>query len=98
MVTFDVSNTGAREAAEVAEVYVGPSHPDAVRPVKELKGFAKVRLKPGETRHVSVNLDRRAFSYYEAGKKDWSAPPGQYSIFVGGSSADTPLKATFTLR
>jgi beta-glucosidase len=55
-------------------------------------------LKPGETRHVSVNLDRRAFSYYEAGKKDWSAPPGQYSIFVGGSSADTPLKATFTLR
>jgi beta-glucosidase len=98
VVTFDVSNTGAREAAEVAEVYVGPSHPDAVRPVKELKGFAKVRLKPGETRHVSVNLDRRAFSYYEAGKKDWSAPPGQYSIFVGGSSADTPLKATFTLR
>lgn len=97
-ISFDVSNTGTREASEVAELYVGQTRSSVPRPVKELKGFAKVTLKPGETRHVSLNLDRRAFSYYAPERKDWVAPSGEFSIFVGPSSAETPLKGTFTLQ
>ncbi|MGA9306451.1 MAG: fibronectin type III-like domain-contianing protein [Candidatus Sulfotelmatobacter sp.] len=62
---FDVNNTGHHERAEVAELYVGESHHAAARPIKELKGFAKVKLKPGETKRVTIKLDRRAFSFYD---------------------------------
>jgi beta-glucosidase len=61
-VSFDVTNTGHRAGSEVAEVYVGESHPSIPRPVKELKGFAKVQLNAGETRRVSLTLDSRAFA------------------------------------
>jgi beta-glucosidase len=97
-VSFEVTNTGAREGAEIAELYVGEAHASVPRPVKELKGFAKINLKPGETRTVTITLDRRAFSYYDVQKKDWTAQPGEFSILVGGSSADTPLRETFTLQ
>ena len=71
-VGFDITNTGPRPGAEVTEVYVGEPHPAVPRPVKELKGFAKVELKPGETRRVSVTLDRRAFAYYDVkNAEDW---------------------------
>jgi len=98
MVSFDVTNTGSREGAEVAEVYVGDTHARVPRPVKELKGFSKVMLKPDETRHVQVSLDRRAFSYYDVEKKDWAAAPGEFAILVGGSSDNTPLRGTFVLK
>ena len=98
VVTFDVTNSGSREGAEVAEVYVGDTHARVPRPVKELKGFSKVMLKPGETRHVQVSLDRRAFSYYDVEKKDWAAAPGEFSILVGGSSDNTPLRGAFVLK
>ena len=97
-VSFDVTNTGARPGAEVAELYVGPPRSRVPRPVKELKGFAKVDLRPGEARRVTLTLDRRAFSYYDVERKDWAADPGEYSIFVGGSSVQLPLKGSFTLR
>jgi len=97
-VSFNVTNTGTREGAEVAELYVGEAHPKVPRPVKELKGFAKVNLKPGETRRVTLMLDRRAFSYYDVPKKEWTAQPDEYSILVGGSSADVPLKGTVTVQ
>ena len=96
-VLFDVTNTGTREGAEVAQVYVGDAHAAVPRPIKELKGFAKVNLKPGETRRVMLTLDRRAFSYYDAQGKDWKAEPGEFSILVGGASDNTPLKGAFTL-
>ncbi|HET9696808.1 MAG TPA: glycoside hydrolase family 3 C-terminal domain-containing protein, partial [Terriglobales bacterium] len=96
-VSFDVTNTGRRAGAEVAEVYVGDSHASVPRPVKELKGFAKVMLKPGEKKRVTVTLDRRAFSFYDVNKHDWNAEPGSFSILVGGSSDNVPLKGTFTL-
>jgi beta-glucosidase len=97
-VSFDLTNTGSREGAEVAQVYVGDTHASVPRPVKELKGFTKVNLKPGEKRRVTVTLDRRAFSFYDVKKKDWSAEPGDFRIFVRGSSADTPLTGTFKLQ
>jgi len=96
-VIFDVTNTGSREGAEVAEVYVGDPQASVPRPVKELKGFARVNLKPGQTQRVMLILDRRAFSYYDVQGKDWKADPGEFTILVGGSSDNTPLKGTFTL-
>lgn len=98
VVAFDVTNTGSREGAEVAEVYVGDSHARVPRPAKELKGFSKIRLKPGETQRVQVSLDRRAFSYYNVDKKDWTADLGDFTILVGGSSDSTPLRGSFRLR
>jgi beta-glucosidase len=96
-VSFDIKNTGHRAAAEVAELYVGDSHASVPRPVKELKGFAKVDLKPGETRRVTVTLDRRAFSFYDVTKKDWSAELGDFTILVGDSSDNIQLRGKFTL-
>ncbi len=96
-VSFDVRNTGHRAAAEVAELYVGDSHASVPRPVKELKGFAKINLKPGETRRVTLTLNRRAFSFYDVRKKDWSAEPGDFTILVGGSSDSIQLRTKFTL-
>jgi beta-glucosidase len=96
-VSFDVKNTGHREAAEVAELYVGEPHPSVPRPVKELKGFSKVNLKSGETRHVTLALDRRAFSFYDVKKSAWSADLGEFTILVGGSSDNIRLQGKFTL-
>jgi len=96
-VGFDVSNTGARSGAEVAQVYVGDKHAKVPRPVKELKGFARVELNPGETKHVQVTLDRRAFSYYDVKSHSWTVAPGDFEIYVARSSAEIELtgKATF---
>lgn len=96
-VSFDVKNTGAREGAEVAELYVGDGHASVPRPVKELKGFAKVNLQPGETKRVTLTLDRRAFSFYDVKSQDWKAEPGEFSIQVGSSSAQIQLQSKFAL-
>ena len=96
-VSFDLKNTGSREGAEVAELYVGATHPSIPRPIKELKGFARVSLKPGETRRVSIMLDRRSFAFYDVRGKDWKAENADYSVSVGASSDDIRLRGTFTL-
>ena len=96
-VSFDVKNTGNRAAAEVAELYVGDSHASVPRPVKELKAFAKVNLKPGETKRVTLTLDRRAFSFYDVKTKDWIAEPGDFTILVGSSSDNIQLRSKFIL-
>jgi len=90
-VSFDVTNTGNRAGADVAEVYVGETNPPVPRPVKELKGFSKVQLNPGETKHVSVELNRRAFAYYNVRKHEWTAAPGKFRIYVGDSSEPMEL-------
>lgn len=95
-VSFDVTNTGKRAGAEVAEVYVGEEDASVPRPVKELKGFSKVLLKPGEAKHVSVTLDRRAFAYYDEKKHDWTADAAQFDILVGSSSAQIELTGKLT--
>lgn len=97
IVSFNVKNTGHREGAEVSELYVGDSHASVPRPVKELKGFAKVNLKPGENKRITLKLDRRAFSFYDVAKKGWSAKPGTFTILVGGSSDKIELRGTFNL-
>ncbi|HUJ31242.1 MAG TPA: glycoside hydrolase family 3 C-terminal domain-containing protein [Candidatus Acidoferrum sp.] len=96
-VSFDVKNIGTRAGAEVAELYVGDSHSSVPRPVKELKGFAKVFLQPGEMKRVNLMLNRRSFSYYDVKNKQWTAEPGEFSILVGSSSEKIELTGSFTL-
>ena len=97
-VTFDVRNTGQRGGADVAQVYVGDPSASVPRPVKELKGLARVALDPGETKHVSVTLDRRSLAYWDVTSHGWKVDPGKFAVYVGDSSADTPLKAEFVVR
>jgi beta-glucosidase len=96
-VSFDLTNTSSREGAEVAELYVSDKHAHVPRPVKELKGFAKLNLKPGETRRAAITLDRRAFSYYDVSGKQWKAEPGDFGILVGSSSEKIELNGTLHL-
>jgi beta-glucosidase len=96
-VSFDVTNTGKREGAEVPQLYVGDPSARVRRPVKELKGFKKVRLEPGESRHVMLRLDRRALSYWSVDRHGWQVDPGRFVVFVGDSSENTPLSTEFTV-
>ena len=94
-VSFELANTGSRDGAEVAQVYVSDDHAHVPRPQKELKGFAKVFLKQGESRRVNVQLDRRAFAYYDTVAKGWTVDPGNFVIRVGGSSDKVALEGAF---
>ncbi len=93
-VSFKVKNTGARDGAEVAEIYVSDKESTIYRPAKELKGFKKVFLKAGEEKEVSVTLDKRAFAYYNVNIHDWHVETGAFDILVGASSRDIRLTAS----
>ena len=94
---FDLANTSSRAGAEVAELYVHQDNPSPARPLKELKGFTKVFLKPGEKRSVSIPLDQRAFAFYDPSKAGWVSEAGNFEILVGSSSRDIRLQDTFHL-
>jgi beta-glucosidase len=96
-VSFDVTNTGTREGADVAQVYVSDTQSRVPRPAKELKGFTRINLKPGETKTATVTLDARAFEYYDTTAKRWRADPSEYQILVGRSSEDVQLRGAVTL-
>ncbi len=96
-VSFDIHNTGHVAGAEIAELYVGAIQPKVERPVKELKGFAKVILQSGETKRVTLSLDQRSFAYFAPDIRRWKVDPGTYEISVGGSSRDLPLKQNFEI-
>ncbi|HKC63025.1 MAG TPA: fibronectin type III-like domain-contianing protein, partial [Pyrinomonadaceae bacterium] len=89
-VSFDITNTGSRAGAEVAQVYV-TAPVTAGEPPKQLKGFAKIFLRPGQTEHITVTLDARAFSIWDNAGKRWTTVNGNYEILVGDSSRDLPL-------
>jgi beta-glucosidase len=97
-VSFDVTNTGSVTGAEVAQLYVSDPSAKVVRPERELKGFEKVSLAPGETRHITLNLDARAFSYWDEAAHKWTIDPGKFVIRVGDSSENTPLNADLTIN
>jgi len=96
-VEFTLTNTGKRAGAEAAQVYVQELNPSVTRPLKELKGFAKISLQPGERQNVSVRLDRRAFAFYDPDKNGWVAEKNDYKILVGGSSRDLALQGNYHL-
>ena len=84
--SVDVTNTGDREGKEVVQLYVADRTGTTGRPVKELKGFAKVDLAPGETKTVTFPVDRRALCYFEERLGDWYAASGTYALLVGDAS------------
>ncbi|MGM1046410.1 MAG: glycoside hydrolase family 3 C-terminal domain-containing protein [Bacillota bacterium] len=96
-ITVTVRNTGDRAGKEVVQLYVKPLDSPVVRPIKELKGFEKVHLEPGEAKTVSFTLDKRAFAYYNTEIQDWFAETGVYDVLVGGSSVDTPLSVSINV-
>ena len=85
-VTVDVTNTGSIAGKEVVQLYISDENGTPDRPLKELKGFAKVELQPGETKSVTMTIDARSLSYYEVKLGDWFAPAGKYMIQVGDAS------------
>ena len=97
-VTFEITNAGVVDGDEVAQVYV--SFPDSkiMRPARELKGFARVSLKAGETRQVTVRLDDKAFRYFNVGTNSWEIESGTYEILVGASVRDIRLKAAVEIQ
>ena len=90
-----VENTGPREGAEVVQLYLTDEQASVERPPQELKGFAKVFLKPGEKKTVELPLDRMAFSFFDVEKMAWVAEPGDFKISVGSSSRDIHLTKRF---
>lgn len=91
-VSLDVTNTGKVKGKEVVQIYVEAQESQAIRPVRELREFAKIELEPGETKTVSFTLGKRAFSYYHVGMKDWFAETGTYLIHAASSSRDLRQK------
>jgi beta-glucosidase len=95
--TFTLTNTGPREGSEIAEVYA--MLPDAAgEPFKRLVGFTKLKLDAKEKRTVTVEIDPKYLSIFDEAKDGWTLVPGDYTILVGGSSQDLPLKATVSLK
>ncbi|WP_232680930.1 glycoside hydrolase family 3 C-terminal domain-containing protein [Nocardioides sp. R-C-SC26] len=97
-VSCTVTNTGDRAGSDVVQVYLGEVAPRLDRPVRELVGFAKVRLQPGASQRVSVELGHRDFAFYDVAQGQWIVDPGAFEIAVGPSSRDLPLRATVTLE
>jgi beta-glucosidase len=97
-VTVDVTNTGGVAGKETVQVYVRDRESGLVRPEKELKGFAKVELQPGETKTVSIQLDFRAFAYYHPEYRQWITETGEFDILIAASAADVRHTLTAALE
>jgi beta-glucosidase len=96
-VSLKVKNSGKREGSEVVQLYLHDVRSSVERPFKELKGFSKVMLKPGETKNITIRLDKRAFSFYDVSSKKWVAEPGEFDVLLGSSSRDIKLTKRFEL-
>lgn len=97
MASVDITNTGKRPGEEVPELYIHALHPNIDRPVRELKGFAKVALAPGETKIVDFTVTSRDLAYFDVPGHQWKADVGEYEIEVGASSRDIRLKTPLRL-
>ena len=97
-VSVDVTNTGNVAGKEVVQVYVHDQKSRLIRPPKELKGFVKIELQPGETKTVTIPLDFRSFAYYNPAYKQWITEDGDFDILIGSSSADIRFSETVTLE
>lgn len=97
IVKVRVRNTGKRAGKEIVQLYVSDSESSVERPVKELKAFAKVSLEPGQSSEVTLELDRRSFSFWDTESGSWKLEPGEFLLRAGGSSADLPLSTVLEL-
>lgn len=96
-VTVPVTNTGLREGKEIVQLYIADLKSSLPRPVKELKGFSKVSLKPGETKDVTFSITPDALKYFDADKHAWVYEPGTFEALIGASAADIRTKAAFKI-
>jgi beta-glucosidase len=96
-VTVTVRNTGARAGVETIQAYVHPPTADAPRPVRELKAFSKVALQPGESKSVTMHIARGDLAYWNPASKNWVVTSGGYTVEIGDSSRNLPLKTGFSL-
>lgn len=97
-VSCKVKNTGGRYGKEIVQLYVSDRESTVRRPVRELKGFQKIGLMPGEEKEITFQLDKRAFAYYEAKIHDWHVESGEYKIEAGSSSRDIRLSDTIKVQ
>lgn len=98
LITANVTNIGKREGAEVSQLYISDNNPKIDKAIRELKGFNKVYLKPGETKQITFELDIADFSYFDPITNKWKADAGKYTIEIGSSSRDIKLKKTINLQ
>lgn len=98
VVSFDVRNTGGRDGAEVAQLYIHQPKSKLIRPFKELKGFSKVFLQAGETKRVNILLDSTSFMYFKPYIKTWGLDYTRFEIMVGSSSRDIRLTGNIELQ
>jgi beta-glucosidase len=96
-VTLTVTNTGPVAGADVVQVYVRDIATSVTRPVRELKGFAKPSLDPGQSQQITITLDQRAFSFWSDVHQRWVVEAGEFAIEVGHHSRDLPLTETITI-
>jgi beta-glucosidase len=94
----NVKNTGNREGAEIVQLYISDLKSSLPRPEKELKGFKKVYLNPGEEKEVSFTIDKTALSFFDPDKHDWIAEPGKFEAIIGASSTNIKDRVKFTLK
>lgn len=97
-VTVPVTNTGKREGKEIVQLYIADKESNLERPRKELKGFRKVALKPGETAEVTFEITRDALSYFDPEKHAWICEPGDFEAIVGASSTDLRSRVSFRIK
>ena len=92
--SFTITNTGSRDGKEIAQIYVEKKQTNISRAPRELKGFVKTELQPGEQKRCRVELDERSFAYYSEEMESWQIEPGEYKILIGASSRDIRLEAS----
>jgi beta-glucosidase len=97
-INLSVKNTGKISGSEVVQLYIHDISSSVERPFKELKGFAKISLEPGESKNITLQLDKRAFSFYGVETKKWITEPGEFEMLIGSSSRDIKLKEKFELK
>ena len=97
-ITLPVTNTGCREGSEVIQLYISDLQSSLPRPVKELKGFSKVKLAPGETREITFTIGKEALSFFDDTRHEWVAEPGKFEAWIGASSTDIRNRVAFELK
>jgi len=96
--SVDVKNAGKKAGAEVVQLYISDSESSVERPVKELKGFERVWLEPGQTKTVKISIDKSALSFFDASAHEWVAEPGEFTACFGAASDDIRCSVKFNLK
>ena len=97
-ITVPVTNTGKRSGKEIVQLYISDCQASVMRPKKELKGFAKVDLKPGETKNIKFTINAESLSFFDDKAHCWRAEPGEFEALIGAASNDIRTSVTFTLK